>query len=235
MNFSSQSQGKNELKFTFFLTGNARRLYLENMDNNSKTRIPRQERGKETKERILNAGRKLFSEKGFYKTNSKEIAREAGVSIGAFYVYFKDKKGLFKELLIDYHRKIKHVLTTIDIESFIQADARKDFLRYLVDKLIESHDIYPRFHQEVHAMAQSDPEFSQIMEMSKTESLRVTKSILSTWKDQLRVKNIDAAAVVVQTSTEEIVHAVLFSSNKVQVKKIIEELTDMLYCYLFRE
>lgn len=205
------------------------------MNKKEKTRIPRQERSKETKERILNAGRKLFSDKGFYKTNSKEIAREAGVSIGAFYIYFQDKKGLFKELLIDYHRKIKNVLTTIDIESFIQAGARKDFLRYLVDKLIESHDIYPQFHQEVHAMAQSDPEFSQIIEMSKTESLRITKSILSIWKDQLRIKNMDAAAVVVQTSTEEIVHAILFSPNKMQGKKIIEELTDMLYCYLFRE
>jgi len=204
------------------------------MDNNDKMRIPRQERSRETKERILNAGRKLFSEKGFYRTNSKEIAREAGVSIGAFYVYFRDKKELFKELLIDYHSKIKNVLTTIDIESFIRENAKKDFLRYLVDTLIESHDIYPQFHQEVQAMAQSDPDFSRIIDMSKTESIRVTKAMLATWKDQLRIKNIDAAAVVVQMSTEEIVHAIVFSANRAQGKKIIEELADMLYRYLFR-
>ena len=211
--------------FDVFITG-----YMEN-----KTRIPQQERSKETKQNILKAGLTLFSEKGFYKTNSKEIAREAGVSIGSFYLYFKNKKDLFKELLLDYHKKIHSVLEDIEIETFIKAGERKEFLRYLINKLIESHEIYPQFHQEIHVMAQSDPEFSKIIEFSKTLSYKITKSMMAVWKEQLRIENIDAAAIVVQTSTEEIVHKLLFSLSKRQGKKVIDELTDMLYRYLFND
>ncbi len=65
---------------------------------NRKVRIPRQKRGIETKGRIIQAARGLFSRKGFHGTNSKEIASAAGVSIGSFYSYFQDKKALFLEV-----------------------------------------------------------------------------------------------------------------------------------------
>ena len=205
------------------------------MQNKNKTRIPQQQRSRETKHNILESGFKLFSEKGFYKTNSKEIAREAGVSIGSFYLYFKDKKDLFKELLLDYHRKIHTVLENIEIETFLKAGERKEFLLYLINKLIESHEISPQFHQEVHVMAQSDPDISQVIEFSKKESYKMTKSMMAVWSKQLRIKNLDAAAVVVQNAIEEIVHKLLFSLSKKQGKKVVDELTDMLYRYLFKD
>jgi AcrR family transcriptional regulator len=196
-------------------------------------RIPKQERSRETKLSIINAGLKLFSEKGFYKTNSKEIAKEAGVSIGSFYIYFVDKKDLFKEVLIDYHRKIRKVLQNIEIQKFTQAGDGKAFLKYLINKLIEAHDIYPQFHQKVNVMAQSDPDISKIIENSRHESIKITRAMLFSWKDILRIKDMDAAAIVVQTSTEETVHTIMFSKCKVSGKRIINELIEMLYCYLF--
>lgn len=197
------------------------------------TRIPKQERSKETKRSIINTGLKLFSEKGFYKTNSKEIAREAGVSIGTFYIYFQDKKALFKEVLVDYHKKIRAVLENFEIEKYVKTGKKKDVLIYLINKLIEAHDICPQFHQEVNSMAQSDPDISRIIEKSELEFLKVTKSMLLTWKDKLRVKDIEAAAIVVQTSTEEIVHATIFSKYNIPGQRIINELIEMLFRYLF--
>ena len=209
-------------------------LFLVNdMSGNNTIRIPKQERSRETKLSIINAGLKLFSEKGFYKTNSKEIAREAGVSIGSFYMYFTDKKALFREVLVDYHRKIKNVLETIDIQEFAQTGNMKAFLQYLINTLIEAHTIYPQFHQEVAVMAQSDPDIANIIEHSKRESVEITKAMLSAWKDTLRIKDIDAAAIVVQTSTEELVHTLMFSKSTVSGERIINELTEMLFRYLF--
>ena len=56
------------------------------------TRIPVQKRSIEKRKRILEAGFQLFCEKGYYKTNTIEIARHAKVSTGTVYSYFKDKK-----------------------------------------------------------------------------------------------------------------------------------------------
>jgi AcrR family transcriptional regulator len=61
----------------------------------NKVRIPQQQRGIQTKNQIIEAAMKLFSEKGFHATNSKEIAKEAGVATGCFYSYFTDKKAVF--------------------------------------------------------------------------------------------------------------------------------------------
>ena len=209
-------------------------LFIVNaMSGKDTIRTPQQERSRETKRSIINAGLKLFSEKGFYKTNSKEIAREAGVSIGSFYIYFSDKKALFREVLVDYHRMIKNVLETIEIQEFVQTRNVKAFLHYLINTLIEAHNIYPQFHQEVAVMAQSDPDIAGIIENTKRESIEITKAVLFRWKDVLRIKDIDAAAIVVQTATEELVHTLIFSKSKVSGERIINELTEMLFRYLF--
>ena len=148
-------------------------------------------------------------------------------------MYFTDKKALFREVLVDYHRKIKNVLETIDIQEFAQTGNMKAFLQYLINTLIEAHTIYPQFHQEVAVMAQSDPDIANIIEHSKRESVEITKAMLSAWKDTLRIKDIDAAAIVVQTSTEELVHTLMFSKSTVSGERIINELTEMLFRYLF--
>lgn len=63
----------------------------------TKTRIPTQKRSIEKREKIVNAGFDLFCEKGYYKTNTAEIAKYAGVSTGALYSYFEDKRQIFIE------------------------------------------------------------------------------------------------------------------------------------------
>lgn len=58
-------------------------------------RIPVQRRSIERKQKILSSGFKLFCEHGYYKTNTIEIAKHAGVSTGAVYSYFKDKREIY--------------------------------------------------------------------------------------------------------------------------------------------
>src|ERR1041384_5205437 len=56
--------------------------------------IPKQARSKQTKEKIVQAAIILFQERGYEKTTSNDVASEAGVSVGSFYVYFTDKRQL---------------------------------------------------------------------------------------------------------------------------------------------
>lgn len=58
-------------------------------------REPKQKRSIEKKNKIIDAGLELFSKKGYHNTNTVEIAKLAGVSIGALYSYFKDKKSIY--------------------------------------------------------------------------------------------------------------------------------------------
>lgn len=65
------------------------------MEKKSTVREPVQKRSMEKKEQISKAGFELFCEKGFHKTNTTEIATRAGVSTGALYSYFRDKRDIY--------------------------------------------------------------------------------------------------------------------------------------------
>ncbi|WP_461829779.1 TetR/AcrR family transcriptional regulator, partial [Aquifex sp.] len=65
-----------------------------------------------TRQRLLEAGKKLFAQKGYHKTTIEDITKEAGVSHGTFYVYFKSKKEFFLELLKQIRELILSTLNT---------------------------------------------------------------------------------------------------------------------------
>lgn len=58
-------------------------------------RTPKQKRSIDKKKSIAKTGFELFCEKGYHKTNTIEIAERAGISIGALYSYFKDKRDIY--------------------------------------------------------------------------------------------------------------------------------------------
>lgn len=62
---------------------------------------------KEKEKLIIDAAIKLFANKGFVATSIQEIANEAGISKGAFYIYFKSKESLLIEIFKYYYETIK--------------------------------------------------------------------------------------------------------------------------------
>ena len=62
-------------------------------------RLSRDESRAETRQRLLDAARETFAQKGFHGASVEEIAERAGFSRGAFYSNFEDKDELFLALL----------------------------------------------------------------------------------------------------------------------------------------
>ncbi len=58
----------------------------------------RQLRAMETKQKIMNAAKLLISTKGFEKISIEDIVKEAGVSTGSFYTYFKRKEDVVEAI-----------------------------------------------------------------------------------------------------------------------------------------
>ena len=56
-----------------------------------------------TKQSIIDAGLKLFAQRGFHGTSIADIAKEAGVSKGLAYNYFKSKTELAEAILTQIH------------------------------------------------------------------------------------------------------------------------------------
>ena len=59
-----------------------------------------QERSREKRDRLINAGLCVFSQSGYAQTRMADVAAEAGVSVGVLYQRFKDKRAFF-EVIVD--------------------------------------------------------------------------------------------------------------------------------------
>lgn len=57
-----------------------------------------EQRKDEKKKVILKTASAMFAEKGYHQTTVKDITDCAGISVGTFYLYFKNKEDLFEKL-----------------------------------------------------------------------------------------------------------------------------------------
>ncbi len=66
----------------------------------------RVEHGKETNQKLINTARQVFSECGYGRASTEEIVNLAGITRGALYHHFENKKGLFEAVLDDAQKDI---------------------------------------------------------------------------------------------------------------------------------
>src|SRR5512137_1191982 len=106
-----------------------------------------------TRDKILEAALKLFSQKGFLGATTREIAREAEVAEVTLFRHFPSKEALFEEVIRRYSvlPALKGVLPGLEQAGYEEAlaeiarrflrrlDERKDFIRIM---LAERH-LYP--------------------------------------------------------------------------------------------
>jgi AcrR family transcriptional regulator len=71
----------------------------------------------QTRGRLLEAAKKVFSEKGFHNTQISHIIDEAGVARGTFYLHFKSKEEIFEELLQEVVEELKDRIKVIELHS----------------------------------------------------------------------------------------------------------------------
>ena len=137
-------------------------------------RVPKQERAIEKKNRIIKAGFDLFSEVGYYNTNTAEIAKRAGVSTGIVYGYFKDKRDILLEVLSLYVEKVfEPLLHTID---FIPALDLHSLASQSIELAVCTHEHNAKIHEALHSMCHTDEEVNaRFMALEDEMTLRIAK------------------------------------------------------------
>ena len=123
--------------------------------NEYEIRKPVQKRSIEKKEKIIESGFELICEKGYYNTNTAEIAKNAGVSTGIIYQYFKDKHDIFIEALKKFADDIFYPMLDIPLKSFDKNNLN-EIVKKMIDNFIQNHKLSQSAHEEIMAMAHSD-------------------------------------------------------------------------------
>lgn len=215
----------------------------------NKTRIPRQNRGLQTREKLVIAALELFSEKGYHSTNSKEIAARGKVATGSFYAYFNDKKELFIEAYKYYAALIeKDVIGLLNPSgheneadqgqttwtSLFASGTDRDKLKIIINNMMIAHNRYPGFIREITVMRLLDPDIKKIIDDHEKSDIVNIINLIKTKEDGLRIKDPDVAANIIFRILEVIVHEVqTIPGIRDSRERIINEMSDMVYRYLF--
>ena len=96
------------------------------------------ESGEEKRTKILEATLKLISENGFHGTAMSKVVKEAGVSTGIIYHYYKSKDELILELYRTLKQKYaKNLMDNLDLNQPLAAQVRSIY-KHLFQSTIEN-------------------------------------------------------------------------------------------------
>jgi len=194
--------------------------------------VSQEKRRMETKKKIATAAMLLFSTKGYYKTNSKEIAKNAGVSIGSFYTYFEDKRALLLDILNTYIQEALPITLEADHSSSIYSDDRKVILKNLIENSFESHHFTLGFYQQVTMLSMVDEEIGTVFKEYKDRILLRIKEVLLSCEPNLSDDHLEAASIIVYSAIEGSIHSVKFSEHDIDASLLINELVRFIDSYL---
>ena len=140
--------------------------------NNIEIREPKQKRSIIKKEKIIDVGWKLISKNGYHNTNTAEIAKEANVSTGIIYQYFKDKHDILIAGLDKYGNDIffPKINKNIKLNNYNITNTFKE----IITEYINDHKVSQEAHEEIMAMVHIDDEVAKYYyerEMSLTYEL----------------------------------------------------------------
>jgi AcrR family transcriptional regulator len=112
--------------------------------------------------RIQRAARSVFAEKGYAKTSIEMIAREASLSVGAIYLYFRSKEDLYVSLLEEtlelFDTELRQIRARVEQPAderlrmswaFLTQWAATDIEASRVLRLISQPNIRPQLSDEV--------------------------------------------------------------------------------------
>jgi len=113
---------------------------------------PLTKRGQKTFEALVSAAISLFHTKGYHQTTIADIAAEAGVSVGTFYIYFSDKYILYRHVLLE----LAHTIRAHTTKAIANAKTRREAEREGIKAFIKFIRDYPQVYTVIWQSLQVD-------------------------------------------------------------------------------
>jgi AcrR family transcriptional regulator len=193
-------------------------------------KTPGQQRAIETRERLLDAAARVFSEYGYAAGTTNRIAEAAGHSIGSLYQYFPNKDAILAELVTAHVRSgldtVQQRLATEPLPGSLDGK-----LRFFVAAAIDNHRDDPALHRVLFEEAPRPPGLLALLHDAEEKAVLAAAELLRA-DPLVRVPDIPLAARMTVTTIESVVHRFLSHTVTVDLDRLEDELVAMLFRYL---
>lgn len=175
-------------------------------------REPIQKRSIEKKEKIIKYGFDLICEKGYYNTNTAEIAKAAGVSTGIVYSYFNDKHDILLEGLKRYANSIFYPSIDFIKDITINEKYLDEIIRKVISQFVKNHKLSQSAHEEITAMTHSDKDVAIFFHENEIEITNVIVELLK--KNGFDYKDLLERVHIIIGLIDNICHEVVYHKHR---------------------
>ncbi len=164
------------------------------------------------KEKIIKYGFDLICEKGYYNTNTAEIAKAAGVSTGIVYSYFSDKHDILLEGLKRYANGIFYPSIDFINDISINKENLHEIVRKVINQFVKNHKLSESAHEEITAMAHSDKAVANFFHENEIDVTNVIVELLR--KNGFNSKDLVERVHIVIGLIDNICHEIVYHKHK---------------------
>jgi AcrR family transcriptional regulator len=193
-------------------------------------RQPKQQRGKERVEKILNAAAAVFDEIGYEAATTHLIAAKAGTAIGSVYQFFPDKAAIFLAMELRHTERVKAMWAQAN-----GSDIASLPLRQMMRALVRSVSVL--FEDSISRVVFVQFYVSRQIFQSIDDSM--TQGAISFLANILRQRNpaLDKArcsllAEVCVHSSNAVILEALRNPDQAHRQRLTQEIEDLLVSYL---
>ncbi|MEU5879923.1 TetR/AcrR family transcriptional regulator [Spirillospora sp. NPDC047279] len=193
-------------------------------------KAPGQQRAVETRERLLAAAARVFSEHGYAAGTTNRIAEAAGHSIGSLYQYFPNKDAILVELATAHAREgIAAIERHLDGGPL--PERLEDKIRLFVRAAVDNHRDDPALHRVLFEQAPRPPELLAFLHAAEERGIAAVRVLLAA-EPRVTVADVPMAARIVVNAVESLVHRFFTQERPADVERFENEVVDMLSRYL---
>jgi AcrR family transcriptional regulator/DNA-directed RNA polymerase subunit RPC12/RpoP len=193
-------------------------------------RQPKQQRGKERVEKILDAAAAVFDEIGYEAATTHLIAAKAETAIGSLYQFFPDKAAIFNAMELRHVERVKAMWAQTNTPEIIQSSLR-DTIHTLVTAVAEifekpvSRVVFVQFF-----LARDI--FQSIDESLTQEAIDFMANILKQRNPSLSEAKGSLLAEVCVHSSNAVILSALRNPDRQHRQQLVQQIEDLLVSYL---
>ncbi len=198
----------------------------------SEVREPTQKRSIEKKEKIIKTGFKVICQKGYYNTNTAEIAKEAGVSTGIIYQYFNDKRDIFMQGIEQYAKNLMFPLINIS-EKDLSIDTLEESFSEIIHASAKKHILSKKAHEEIISLQHSDKEVEKIFENYELEASNNLMKALA--NIGISKKHLSEKSHLIVSMIDNLSHELVYHKHKDMDYDFMEEMVVKTIIFILKK
>ncbi len=192
--------------------------------------LPKSLKAQRTRQRILEAARAVFAERGFAKATAEEISTRAGVGYGTFYLYFTDKRQALHTILREIDDKLYQLGQVEGIPNRMGLGALAP-IKVTISGFFDSFKNYVDVLKICHELSATDPDFKNQHDKVRARLVNKIKEHLLKGLELGNTRNIDPeiASIALAGLIETIAVDWFFNNHPWDREKVINTVAKLYY------